>query len=49
MDDINDFNDVFDKIDEKLITKWLKIQKISEKMRNGKYLEQVINDILTTL
>lgn len=27
VDDINDFNDVFDKIDEKLITKWLKIQK----------------------
>lgn len=27
VDDINDFNDVFDKIDEKLITKWLKIQE----------------------
>ena len=50
VDDINDFNDVFDKIDEKTYYEMVEnTRKISEKMRNGKYLEQVVNDILTTL
>lgn len=50
VNDINDFNDVFDKIDEKTYYEMVEnTRKISEKMRNGKYLEQVVNDILTTL
>ena len=50
VNDINDFNDVFDKIDEKTYYEMVEnTKKISEKMRNGKYLEQVVNDILTTL